>query len=135
MEGLAQGHDVCFRDDLSGLRIERSEQAFTLVGTDEVGETLETISVPFDKIADHVHEYVDVVRQMAKAAPTGSLARLEALDMAKKVCHDRAGRTIERACRKLGVDHPTGRRLFTLLVTLKVDTTRLVGVHGHRRIR
>ena len=93
------------------------------------------VTLPHDILAPHIQEYVDIVRQLAKTDSTGGLARLEALDMAKKVCHDRAGRTILRRCRALGLDHPTARRFYTLLVTLRVDTTRLVGVHGHRRIR
>ena len=55
--------------------------------------------------------------------------------MAKKVTHDKAGRALKRHLRDLRMDHPTARRLFTLLVSLRVDTTRLTGVYGHRRIR
>jgi uncharacterized protein (UPF0262 family) len=60
---------------------------------------------------------------------------MEALDMAKKVTHDRAGRVLKRELRDFGFDLETSRRLFTLLLSLRVDTTRLVGIHGHRRIR
>ncbi len=93
------------------------------------------VTLSHDILAPHIQEYVDIVRQLAKTDATGGLARLEALDMAKKVCHDRAGRTLKRRCRDLGLDHVSARRLYTLLVTLRVDTTRLIGVHGHRRIR
>ena len=135
MEGLLRGQDVVFRTDLRSLLVLRTEQGFIFRSESGGDEPISDITLPYDKLNDHIHEYVDVVRQLAKAAPAGSLARLEALDMAKKVCHDRAARVVERACRILGVDHATARRIFTLLVTLKVDTTRLVGVHGHRRIR
>ncbi|MBW2223750.1 MAG: UPF0262 family protein [Deltaproteobacteria bacterium] len=60
---------------------------------------------------------------------------MEALDMAKKVTHDRAGRVLKRELRDVGFDLETSRRLFTLLLSLRVDTTRLVGIHGHRTIR
>ena len=86
-------------------------------------------------LAELVHEYVDVVRELARADVQGGLARLEALDMAKKVTHDKAGRLLQRRCVDLEIDHPTARRLFSLLFALRVDTTRLHGVHGHRRIR
>jgi len=55
--------------------------------------------------------------------------------MAKKVTHDRAGRVLKRELRDFGFDLETSRRLFTLLLSLRVDTTRLVGIYGHRRIR
>jgi hypothetical protein len=55
--------------------------------------------------------------------------------MAKKVTHDDAGRKLQRLCRPLGADHDTCRRLFSLLLALRVDTTRLTGIHGHRPIR
>jgi uncharacterized protein (UPF0262 family) len=75
------------------------------------------------------------VRELARADVQGGLARLEALDVAKKVTHDKAGRLLQRRCVDLEIDHPTARRLFSLLFALRVDTTRLHGVHGHRRIR
>ena len=63
------------------------------------------------------------------------LARLEALDMAKKVTHDKAGRMIRRLAPDLGLDLETARRLFSLLFSLRVDTTKLLGAHGHRTAR
>jgi uncharacterized protein (UPF0262 family) len=60
---------------------------------------------------------------------------MEALDMAKKVIHDRAGRVLKRELREVGVDLDTARRLFSLLLGLKVDTTRLPGLRGHQTLR
>lgn len=81
-----------------------------------------------------IHEYIDIVRQIAKADSTGGVQRLESLDMAKKVTHDKAARFLLRRTRGFGFDHTTARRFFTLLLSLRVDTTRLIGVHGHRRV-
>jgi len=81
-------------------------------------------------LSDHIDEYLDTVRQITSA---GSLNQVEALDMAKKVTHDRAGRVLKRALREYGFDLETSRRLFTLLLSLKVDTTRITGVRGHPR--
>jgi hypothetical protein len=61
--------------------------------------------------------------------------QIEALDMAKKVTHDRAGRLLKRELRDFGLDLETSRSLFTLLLSLRVDTTKLTGIHGHRTIR
>ncbi|MBW1831057.1 MAG: UPF0262 family protein, partial [Deltaproteobacteria bacterium] len=79
-----------------------------------------------------ITEYIDIVRQIADA---DGVNQMEALDMAKKVTHDRAGRVLKRELRDVGFDLETSRRLFTLLLSLRVDTTRLVGIHGHRTIR
>ncbi|MCB9618625.1 MAG: UPF0262 family protein [Sandaracinus sp.] len=123
------------RADLHALHVLVTQQGFTLDGLDEAGAKLATIEIPHDALAELVHEYVDVVRELARADVQGGLARLEALDMAKKVTHDKAGRLLQRRCVDLEIDHPTARRLFSLLFALRVDTTRLHGVHGHRRIR
>ena len=112
-----------------------SEQAIVLRLLDESGSTLAQERIPRDALATLVTEYVDIVRQIAKDDASGGLARLEALDMAKKVVHDRAAQMLQHACEGFGMDHATARRLFTLLLGLRVDTTRLVGVHGHRRVR
>ncbi len=91
-----------------------------------------SIAIPHELLSAHITEYIDIVRQIADA---DGVNQMEALDMAKKVTHDRAGRVLKRALRDVGFDLETSRRLFTLLLSLRVDTTRLVGIHGHRPIR
>jgi len=135
IQALVSAPDLVIRPDLHRLEVTLGQQAFELRALGAGDAPLTTITLSHDLLAPHIQEYVDIVRQLAKTDATGGLARLEALDMAKKVCHDRAGRTLERRCRELAVDHVTARRLYTLLLTLRVDTTRLVGVHGHRRVR
>ncbi len=132
---LLDAADLAIRDDASRLRVTVTQQQFLLELEDATGAVVSTVDIPHDELADVVREYVDVVRQIASTDGPGGLTRLEALDMAKKVTHDRAGRLLKRRCRALSIDHATARRLFTLLLSLRVDTTRLVGVHGHRRIR
>lgn len=127
--------EVVIREDVRSLGVTMREQGVVLEGRDEAGQPVVTVEIPHDALGELITEYVDIVRQIAKADAHGGVARLEALDMAKKATHDRAGRLLKRLCRPLAIDHPTARRLFTLLLGLKVDTTRLVGVHGHRRVR
>ena len=91
--------------------------------------------IPKQVLAPFVTEYIDIVRQLARTDQPGGLQRLEALDMAKKVVHDKAGREIRKQFRPTRISLELGRFLFSLLLSLRVDTTRLVGVHGHRRIR
>ncbi len=133
-EMLLPGETV-IRDDARVLEVTVGEQGTRLEARDGAGAPVAAVEIPHDALAELVTEYVDIVRQIAKADAHGGIARLEALDMAKKATHDRAGRVLVRLCRPLKIDHATARRLFTLLLGLKVDTTRLVGVHGHRRVR
>ena len=70
--------------------------------------------------------YVDVCRQMsaldATSTPIGALATL---DQAKRDAHDLAARDLLRDLDAVGPTHDTARRVFTLLVVLLVDTTKL----------
>jgi uncharacterized protein (UPF0262 family) len=132
---LLDPNQLTLRQDASELRVTLTEQTTSLELRDEQGEVLCQVSIPRTALADHMTEYVDIVRQIARDDAPGGLSRLEALDMAKKVTHDRGGRILRQYCRPFGMDLATARRLFTLLLALRIDTTRLVGVHGHRRVR
>ena len=121
--------------DIAGpatLRVTPTEQQFVLRFEGPEGEEIFTTALHHDLLRDQIADYLDIVRQIASA---DSLNQMEALDMAKKVTHDRAGRILKRALRRVGFDLEASRRLFTLLLSLKVDTTRLPGVYGHRRSR
>jgi uncharacterized protein (UPF0262 family) len=120
---------TCNLDAPATLFIEHGEREFVL-RFDTNGETVATVVVDQDLLSEQITEYLDVVRQITEA---DSLNQMEALDMAKKVTHDRAGRVLKRELRAVGFDLETSRCLFTLLLSLKVDTTRLPGVRGHRR--
>jgi uncharacterized protein (UPF0262 family) len=120
------------REDAHTLRITRLDRAFGLALLDEAGVELVFVSVTFEALAEHMDEYVDIVRQISREDASIGVLRLEALDMAKKVVHDRAGRMLKKACREMRLDLEVARRLFSLLVSLRIDTTRLVGIHGHR---
>ena len=119
-------------EDVATVRVGVTEQQFTLDFRADDGRKLGAIAIPHELLSEHITEYVDIVRQIADAH---GVNQMEALDMAKKVTHDRAGRVLKRELRDFGFDLETSRRLFTLLLSLRVDTTRLVGIHGHRTIR
>ena len=123
---------VCNLEEPSKLTVTVTEQDFVLTFESLDGAPLGEATIGYDQLSDHVTEYLDIVRQITSA---DSLNQMEALDMAKKVTHDRAGRVLKRALREFGLDLETSRRLFTLLLSLKVDTTRLAPFRGHRRAR
>ncbi len=120
-----------FEEDTT-LHVSVTEQELILEFLGNHGESRGTVAIAHELLSMHITEYVDIVRQIANAE---SINQLEALDMAKKVTHDRAGRLLKRELRDFGFDLEASRRLFTLLLSLRVDTTRLTGIHGHRRIR
>lgn len=96
------------------------------------GHATEELALPDELLGPHVEEYIAIVRKMVEddvPAP-----RLEALDMAKKVVHDRAARALASHAPVLARGHEAFRRLFTLLVALRVDTTNLPAAHRHAQI-
>jgi uncharacterized protein (UPF0262 family) len=114
------------------LNISVTEQHFVLEAKGPGGDVFESKTIPHEVLSEHINEYVDIVRQIGNAE---GVNQMEALDMAKKVTHDRAGRILRQALRDFGFDHESSRKLFTLLLSLRVDTTKLVGIHGHRPVR
>jgi uncharacterized protein (UPF0262 family) len=123
---------VCNLEPPSRLTVTVTERDFLLAFESMESAPFGTVTISYDQLSNHVTEYLDIVRQITSA---DSLNQMEALDMAKKVTHDRAGRVLKRELRKFGVDLETSRHLFTLLLSLKVDTTRLAPLRGHRRAR
>lgn len=127
---MLQPGEAEFAQPVETLSLTLTQQSIEVRGG--AGGEFTDITLPHDKLAPLITEYVDVVRQIAQVEV---IAKLEALDMAKKATHDKAARLVKRLLRPIGPDHPTARRLFTLILALRVDTTRIIGVHGHRRIR
>ena len=114
------------------LHVSLTEQHFALEAKSSEGNVVHGETIPHELLSEHITEYVDILRQMANAE---GVNQMEALDMAKKVTHDRAGRVLRRELRDFGFDHESMRKLFTLLLSLRVDTTKLVGLYAHRPIR
>jgi uncharacterized protein (UPF0262 family) len=78
--------------------------------------------------------YVGICREMVTLGSNPNSPKLEAFDIAKRISHDEGGETVCELCRPLRPDHGTGRRLFTLLVTLHTDTTIMI-IPQHRGSR
>jgi uncharacterized protein (UPF0262 family) len=109
------------------------EQGFVVLDArTAAGAPYTTVKLPFERLSPHLKEYFDICRDMGKLTESAHSPRLEALDIAKRIAHDEAAETLLELCRPLKPDHATCRRLFTLLVTLHFDTTRLLLPH-HRR--
>lgn len=87
--------------------------------------------IPLVHLEPLVDEYIRTIVEMSKIGVGTNSPRLEALDIAKRITHDEAGELIIGALKLLKPDHATARRLFTLLVTLLHDTTRLAAAIPH----
>jgi uncharacterized protein (UPF0262 family) len=99
------------------------------------GAPLLALTVPDGLLLPAVAAYVDVVRRLHDAGPGAAPEQIAALDAQKRAAHDAGAGALGRALPPLGADHETLRRLFSLLVSVRLDTTRLFGVFGHRPVR
>jgi uncharacterized protein (UPF0262 family) len=87
------------------------------------GEVVEEL--PLATLKPLADEYMQVCVEMGRLGEGANSPKLEALDVAKRLVHDEAGDTVRSLLRTARPDHATARRLFTLLVTLLYDTTKL----------
>jgi uncharacterized protein (UPF0262 family) len=94
------------------------------------GRVASEISLPSEVLHPHFREYCEICQRMWMLDEGSHSARVEALDMGKKVAHDRAARTLMQLCAPRFADHATARCLFSLLVSLHFDTERMR--HGYR---
>jgi uncharacterized protein (UPF0262 family) len=93
------------------------------------GRVLSQQSLPLATLRPLMGEYMETIGEMSKLKLSANSPRLEALDIAKRLTHDEAGETVVTLLGPLKPDHSTGRRFFTLLVTLLHDTTKLGSAH------
>lgn len=92
---------------------------------DQRGHQVERAELSEQAIAPLIAEYMKIVRDMVRSGRSRNSPQLEALDIAKRLTHDDGAEVLQQHFREICPDHPTARRLFTLLVVLTHDTTRL----------
>lgn len=127
-------HEITLPEGEFRLVVELSGPGTTLRFFPLAGVQALSYFVPTEALSPHVKEYTQICRRMTNLEEGPDSPKLEVLDMAKKLAHDDGGRTVARALSPLRVDLATGRRIFTLLFTIYVDTTTLRAFHlGHLR--
>ena len=114
------------------LHVSADEDGVSLVTFDEGGAVIESRLLARARLAPHVDEYLLIIRKMQSDDASESSTRMQALDMAKKVVHDGGAKTLAAELAGFAPDHETYRRLFTLLLSVVVDVTKL-GAGAHRR--
>lgn len=71
---------------------------------------------PFRKI---IKDYFEICDSYYQAIKTASPAKIEAIDMARRGVHNEGSALLqERLAGKIAIDHPTARRIFTLICVL-----------------
>ena len=122
-----------FAPALTSIHIELDTSRLRLLGRDDAGAECADVLLDRAELDQLMDEYLDIVCQLGDPDRPLGVTRLEALDMAKRVVHDRAGRLLVRRGRALGLELGSARRLFSLVVALAHDTTKLGAGLRHRR--
>ena len=120
-------------DDDHLLHIADARHAVLLSTFDEGGAPRSVLEVTHADIKHHVDEYLAIIKNMQASDSSVHSSAMFSLDMAKKVVHDAGAKTLARALPGLATDHETYRRLFSLLLAVVVDVTKLPGAIAHRR--
>lgn len=126
--------DELARSELRGesgvdaLVVERTE-AFARVRLEGPAGVVRAVDLGTPMLLSLFDEYAGTVRQMMDSSIP--LPRIEALDMAKKVVHDRAGRNLRALLHELVGDLEAFRRLFSLVVAMRVDPSEMSRARRH----
>lgn len=127
---LLDAEEVAPRARLMHIKMDADDVVITLeLEVEDAEARRQERLIPGSILRAHFEEYLQIVRAMIE--PDVPAMRLEALDMAKKVVHDRAARALAEHAPELAADHEGYRRLYSLIVALKVDTTNLPAAHRH----
>ncbi|MFO0679864.1 MAG: UPF0262 family protein [Polyangiaceae bacterium] len=108
------------------------DSAIVIEFLDDEGDVKSRASLAHADLRPVVVAYLDIIQKMGADDAGDNVTRMEALDMAKKVAHDEAARTVQSLAPGLAPDLATYRRFFTLLFALHVDATTLTFARGHR---
>lgn len=130
-------HGGVFGEPLQGryLLVSHGDDSLVIEALDEDGYVQHTVTVPRAPLAEPVREYLAIIRSMDDGVRERDASWFEAVDMAKKVVHDKAAAVLAREAPDLSSDKHTLRKLFTMLFALMVDTTLLAHARGHGRPR
>jgi uncharacterized protein (UPF0262 family) len=107
--------------------------AIEIVLRDGGATILATHRIPVHALRPLMAEYMDTIQKMARLPHGQNSPQLEALDIAKRITHDEAGELVKSMLPSIRPTHGTARRIFTLLVTLFHDTTRIAVAHPVQR--
>lgn len=101
------------------LSIEENRLVFDIRSTD--GEPIARLPLPILPFRKIVKEYFLICESYYEAIKHAPPSRIEAIDMGRRGLHNDGSDLLrERLSGKIGLDHNTARRLFTLLCVLHI---------------
>lgn len=95
---------------------------------DARGVEVGRLAVNRQTIAPVFREYMKILRSLSQGDLAEVSPHYEALDIARRLVHDDAAELLQRHSDAVYPDQPTARRMFTLLVLLTHDTSKLHAV-------
>lgn len=114
VRATAAGHTGPYR-----LRLSVPDGRLALEVSDAGGEVLETHLLSLRRFKQPVREYFAICDRYFNAVRASTAHEIETIDMARRAIHnDAAELLIEALAGKIGLDHNTARRLFTLVCVL-----------------
>lgn len=110
------GHDGPYR-----LRLSVRDGRLSLEISAEDGNELETLVLGLARFRRPIREYFAICESYYQAIRKASPQEIETIDMARRGVHNEAAEMLlERLEGKIESDHPTARRLFTLICVLHI---------------
>ncbi|MFT4057583.1 MAG: UPF0262 family protein [Novosphingobium sp.] len=110
------GHEGPYR-----LRLSVQDGRLSLEITAEDGSALETLVLGLARFRRPIREYFAICESYYQAIRKATAQEIETIDMARRAIHNEASELLlERLHGKVETDHPTARRLFTLICVLHI---------------
>lgn len=126
-------HDGDFAEGLTGCYLLATATAGAVLfeALDEEGVVVHAARLELSALAEPIGEYASVIRRLHVSEESYNTASFRALDMAKKVVHDRAADILSRAIGTITTEPATLRRIFSIVFSLRVDTSKEPWAHRH----
>lgn len=110
------GHEGPYR-----VRLSVQDGRLSMEITAEDGAALETLVLGMARFRRPIREYFAICESYYQAIRKATAQEIETIDMARRAIHNEASELlIERLAGKVDTDHPTARRLFTLICVLHI---------------
>ena len=110
------------------LSLSQAERRLILAVRDEAGEDVHTFILSLGPFRGVIRDYFMICDSYYEAIRTQTPHQIEAIDMARRGIHNEGSELLkERLAGKIEIDHPTARRLFTLICALHAGQGRAPG--------
>ena len=110
------------------LSLSQAERRLVFAIRSEAGEDVHTFILSLGPFRGVIRDYFMICDSYYEAIRTQTPHQIEAIDMARRGIHNEGSELLkERLEGKIGIDHSTARRLFTLICALHAGQGRAPG--------